>query len=159
MSPQYKVGKTKGSLIYFFQSRRKNLELILLIMILGISSTILMGKYAELKQALNTASEQAFFGNLQSALLLFASEKLMSTGRKTYPDPETPLLQRLLISGYLHWNYQPLDDATGKIEFMMDDEENRIWYYSISPSFPDSTEFFIVRGLPGVELPKRKTWE
>ncbi|NQU67416.1 MAG: hypothetical protein HQ510_05685 [Candidatus Marinimicrobia bacterium] len=150
MNPQYKVGKTKGRLLYFFQTRGKNLELILFMAIFGIFSTVMLGKYMEVKTAVAVASEQVFLGNLRSALLLFAAEKVVDTGRRTFPDPQSSILDRLLKLGHVNWSYKPLDEATGRIEYDPGNEIQGIWYYTISPTFPDSTEFVLVRGMTGL---------
>ncbi|MFQ6609237.1 MAG: hypothetical protein ACE5D7_00410 [Fidelibacterota bacterium] len=150
MKRQYKKGKTKGSLLYFFQIRAKNLELILLGALFGLSAIILMGKYLDLRSAVTIASEQAFFGNLKSSLLLFADEKIAKTGRRTFPDPQSPLLARLLHSVHDDWSYKPIDETMGVIEYKIGDKNEGLWYYSIGPSYPDSTEFLLVRGMTGL---------
>ena len=150
MKQRYKKGKTKGSLLYFFQERSKNLELILLAAFFGLSTIILLGKYLDLRTAVTIASEQAFFGNLKSSLLLFANEKIAKTGKRTFPDPKSPILDRLMNSVSENWGYKPIDESTGVIEYTIGDKAEGLWYYSISPSFPDSTEFLLVRGMTGL---------
>ncbi len=140
---KYRSKRTSGSLLYYFQIKRRNIELLFLAALVGISSAYLFNKYMTLTRTVEDATQQAFFGNLQSGLLLFASKKLMATGKRTYPTPASPLLKRVMTQIPENWSYEQIDNIKGEIKYIRNGKVKKSWYYSTFPSFPDSTEFSI----------------
>jgi len=70
------------------------IELIMVIVILGILSAVAVPKFFDMTSTAHTKNKAAVIGNIRSGLQLYAANKLVSTGTRSFPSAAT-----LLASG------------------------------------------------------------
>jgi len=79
------------------------IELIMVIVILGILSAVAVPKFFDLTTSAQIKNKQAVLGNIKSGLQLFAADRLVKSGSKTYPS--TPIaLTRILDEVPENWS-------------------------------------------------------
>jgi len=65
------------------------IELIMVIVILGILAAVAVPKFFDLTSQAHYKNQKAVIGNIKAGLNLYAANKLVTTGSRTYPDAET----------------------------------------------------------------------
>ena len=61
------------------------IELIMVIVILGILSTVLVPRYFNFAEDAHKASVDSFIGNFKSSLFMYASNQILENGIRAYP--------------------------------------------------------------------------
>ncbi len=64
------------------------IELIMVIVILGILSTVLVPRYFNFAEDAHKASVDAYIGSFKSSLYMYASDQILETGVRSYPDAD-----------------------------------------------------------------------
>ncbi len=64
------------------------IELIMVIVILGILSTVLVPRYFNFADDAHKASVDSFIGNFKSSLFMYASDQILDYGTRAYPDAD-----------------------------------------------------------------------
>ena len=64
------------------------IELIMVIVILGILSTVLVPRYFNFAEDAHKASVDTFIGNFKSSLFMYASDQILSVGNRSYPGAD-----------------------------------------------------------------------
>jgi len=114
------------------------IELIVVIVIIGILATLGTPKYLDIVTRAEEKVEDAFLGRLITGIHHFSAEKYLNEGGvKTYPQVDSPLLERVLSDVPEEWTY---DRTDGKITHTRYDQTTKKWYYWTNS---DSTEFAI----------------
>ncbi|NQV37703.1 MAG: prepilin-type N-terminal cleavage/methylation domain-containing protein [Candidatus Marinimicrobia bacterium] len=62
------------------------IELIMVIVILGILSTVLVPRYFNFAEDAHKATVDSFIGNVKSSLFMYASDQILTSGVRAYPD-------------------------------------------------------------------------
>ena len=64
------------------------IELIMVIVILGILSTVLVPRYFNFAEDAHKATVDSFIGNFKSSLFMYASDQILTNGVRSYPDAD-----------------------------------------------------------------------
>jgi prepilin-type N-terminal cleavage/methylation domain-containing protein len=117
------------------------IELIMVTIILGILAAVAIPRYMSTVQAAEEAAEDAVISSIRAGLESYATQEMMSVGRRTWPiDPFTAL--STTPSGYTgndadgdpdtdgEWTYKPTSSGAvdGKIYHQRND--NSIWEWA-----------------------------
>lgn len=62
------------------------IELIMVMVILGILSSVLIPRYFNFTEDAHKASVDAFVGNVKSSLYMYAADQILQNGVRAYPD-------------------------------------------------------------------------
>ena len=101
------------------------IELIMVIVILGILSAVAVPKFFDLTTQAKTKNKQAVIGNIRSGIQLFAANKLVKTGTRTFPSANSSLLDSVLDEVPEGWSFA--GNAT-KDTIIFDDDGTRYLY-------------------------------
>ena len=82
------------------------IELIMVMIILGILAAVAIPKYASTIERAEEAAETAVIGQIDAGLEVYATEQLLESGRRTWPDDPWETLGRK-PNGYT----EDIDDA------------------------------------------------
>ncbi len=113
------------------------IELIMVIVILGILAAMVVPRYFDFTSKAEKEVEAAFIGGLNTGIILFSVDKLLTTGEKTFPEVQSPLFTRVLDEIPDDWAYYML---TGQIQHTRSGGDTRSWWYK---TFYDSTVFIV----------------
>lgn len=119
------------------------IELIMVIVILGILAAVVVPRYFDFTSKAEVEVEATFIGSLKSGIHLFSINKLLTTGAKTFPKMESPLLSRVLDEIPDNWAYYTL---TGEIEHTRSNGNTESWWYKV---VTDSASFEINDDISG----------
>ncbi|MBC8374772.1 MAG: type II secretion system protein [FCB group bacterium] len=72
------------------------IELIMVIVILGILAAVAVPKFFSITTEAHTKNKQAVVGNIRSGLQLFAANKLVKTGTRSFPAVNDAFLDSVL---------------------------------------------------------------
>ncbi|NQV37394.1 MAG: prepilin-type N-terminal cleavage/methylation domain-containing protein [Candidatus Marinimicrobia bacterium] len=64
------------------------IELIMVIVILGILSTVLVPRYFNFAEDAHKASVDSYIGNFKSSLFMYAADRILDVGTRSYPDAD-----------------------------------------------------------------------
>lgn len=72
------------------------IELIMVIVILGILAAVAVPKFFSITAEAHSKNKEAVVGNLRSGLQLYAANKLVQTGTRSFPPVNVTLLDSIL---------------------------------------------------------------
>ncbi|NQV41709.1 MAG: type II secretion system protein [Candidatus Marinimicrobia bacterium] len=87
------------------------IELIMVIVILGILSAVAVPKFFSMTTQAHEKNKQAVVGNVKSGLQLFAANKLVKTGTRSFPAHGTSMLDSVLDEIPEGWSYSGVNGA------------------------------------------------
>ncbi len=87
------------------------IELIMVIVILGILAAVAVPKFFSITTEAHTKNKEAVIGNVKSGLQLFAANKLVKTGSRSFPMGDTAVLDSILDEQPDGWTYNSADST------------------------------------------------
>jgi prepilin-type N-terminal cleavage/methylation domain-containing protein len=113
------------------------IEVLLVIIILGILTTIAVPRFFSHSDLAEEKTESTFVSNLRVGIHQFSADLYLAVGKKTFPIRSSPLFSRVLDEIPENWFYE---EVFGRILHNRGDGTTREWYYWVNS---DSTEFGI----------------
>lgn len=81
------------------------IELIMVIVILGILAAVAVPKFFDMTTQAHTKNKEAVVGNVKAGLQLFAANKLVVTGSRSFPANGTNMLDSVMDESPDGWTY------------------------------------------------------
>ncbi len=109
----------------------------MVIVILGILAATVIPRFFDFTSKAEQEVEATFIGGLETGIILFSIDKLLTTGEKTFPEVQSTLFPRVLDEIPDDWFY---DITTGEVRHTRSGGDTESWWYKVST---DSTNFEI----------------
>jgi len=108
------------------------IELIMVIVILGILAAVAVPKFFDVTTQAHNKNKQAVVGNVRSGLQLFAANKLVVSGTRSFPAQGTNMLDSVLDESPEGWSYSFA--AAGDADSLIYSEDPAGTYYEYVPA-------------------------
>ncbi|MEA3286759.1 MAG: type II secretion system protein [Candidatus Marinimicrobia bacterium] len=115
------------------------IELIMVIVILGILAAVAVPKFFDLTSQAQTKNKAAVVGNIKAGIQLFAANKIVTTGSRTFP--KAPMaLSSILDEVPEDWSLVHGAAGTDSILYHQGSDNWKAWTYKTTAS-DDSTGY------------------
>lgn len=127
------------------------IELIMVIVILGILAAVAVPKFFDLTSQAQEKNKASVIGNIKSGLQLFAANKIVTTGTKTYP--KAPMaLSSILDEVPENWSISAGAAGTDTILYHQADGDWKAYVYQTANAAGTASATDSVKFILGTEI-------